>query len=130
MIVPKVKLKLHGVELERLHDYFKAQLQAFLMHKGNVNNETIVLAESYLKIESAYRSSQYKPCPPKGYSLSISLSIARILHSRFQQIPLDVVSQWLLNKLDQALVNMSMEERKNLDEFQFTLNRPSKNFMN
>lgn len=112
MIVPTVELKLFRAELSRLHDYFKSQMEAFLTQPGNVNCETIVLAECYLKIESAYRSSQFKPCPPKGYSLSISLSIARIIHKRFQEIPLDIVSQWLLAKIDKALVDMSMEEKK------------------
>ena len=112
MIVPTVKLKLYRAELSTLHEYFKSQMEAFLTQPGNVNSETIVLAECYLKIETAYRSSQFKPCPPKGYSLSISLSIARILHERFQQIPLDIISQWLLAKIDKALVDLNMEPKK------------------
>lgn len=112
MIVPKVKLRLTNSELRRLYVHVQMQTELFVKQPGNVTNETIVLAEYYFKIESAYRSSNFKPSPPKGYSLSLTLSIARILHKQLQQIPWDPVMQWLLAKIDKALVDLNMEEKK------------------
>lgn len=112
MIVPKVKLRLNDYELTRLYLHVKDQTELFVNYPGQVSNETIVLAENYLKIETAHRSSKFKPCPPKGYPLNITLSIARILHEQFQQLQYDTVTQWLLTKLDHALVTINMEKRK------------------
>ena len=74
----------------------------------NVRVETIVLAEFYVEWWKKRLSIFTKPRPKKDPVYKIPVSVVRILHYRLQHTPTDQTLQFILAKLDQALIDRNL----------------------
>ncbi|TDB69084.1 hypothetical protein [Arundinibacter roseus] len=101
-----IKIKLTYWELVHLRDYL---FQAFQIARNpQAREELIVLAEFLPKAEqqliTAGRRSR-----SKAYLFTLPLSVARILHRRWQQQPITAEMQMILNALDYELTRCGMK---------------------
>ncbi|WP_254561815.1 hypothetical protein [Dyadobacter diqingensis] len=108
MLFP-VKIRLAKHEAEQLTMYVLNK-SIGILRNPDVRNDLIVLAEFSEKLQNKFRSHRQKPTN-KPVVYTIPLSVARILHLRFQKEDITPVLQWVLASLDQELVNMSMKPK-------------------
>lgn len=102
-----VKIHLAKHEAEQLSLYFLHK-SAGILNNPNVRNDLIILAEFVENLKKQYESHR-KKLTKKPVVYTFPLSVVRILHLRFQKEEITPVLQWVLNSLDQALLNMEMK---------------------
>lgn len=106
MLFP-VKVPLAKHEAEHLTMYILSK-SVGILRNPEVRNELIVLAEFSETLKKKYQTHRMKPTiKPVVYTLP--LSVARILHLRFQKEELTPALQMVLANLDQALTNIGMK---------------------
>jgi len=115
--LPKVSIHLAKYEINALHRYFVFLVQRSWNNLPKTDSDVIVLIEYSFKIETLKRSSEYRPQPKKGFSFTMPLSIARILHTRLQEVAFNEVLVMILGKIDYSLntINMAPKKDKTLD---------------
>jgi len=104
-----VKIRLAKHEAEALTMYVSNKSTGILTNP-EVRNDLIVLAEFYMKLSTKYRTHRMK-ATTKPVVYTLPLSVARILHLRFQKEEINPALQIVLASLDQELTNMSMKPK-------------------
>ena len=106
MLLP-VRIRLSKHEAVHLTTYIYRKCDGILKNP-DVRNDLIVLAEYYEKLYRKCRTHQLKTTN-KPVLYLLPMSIARILHHRFQKETIHPTLQNVLNNLDQELTNLSMK---------------------
>ena len=76
--------------------------------KGNLKNDSIILAEYYATWWKKTAALAVKPATKKDPIYKIPVSICRSVHYRLQHLPLNDANQYLLKSLDIALLNADL----------------------
>lgn len=109
MLVPAVSLKLSIGEVVSIREQLHYAVK-LLYRDQRVTIEAVVLAEHYfIWSRKALLFSMDQQAPIKMKNFKMPLSVARILHSRFQRLPATFENQSVLYKLDSALTNRGMK---------------------
>jgi hypothetical protein len=106
--IPKISVRLAKHEINALHRYFTFLVSRSWNNLPRTDNDMIVLIEFYAKVDTLMRTTEYRAEPKKGFSFTMALSVARILHTRLQEGTFNEVLVMILGKIDYSLNSVHM----------------------